>query len=87
MLLADKAYDANALCDAFAQRNTWANIPPKRNRKDPTCCSKYLYKMRTWPNAFSIKSNTTAASPPDTTKSPKTSKPACSSPLCLLATR
>lgn len=46
MLLADKGYDADALRAAVAQRNAFANIPPKRNRKDPICFSKYLYKMR-----------------------------------------
>jgi transposase len=24
----------------------WANIPPKRNRKDPVCFSPYLYRAR-----------------------------------------
>ena len=24
----------------------WANIPPKRNRKDPSCFSPYLYRAR-----------------------------------------
>jgi hypothetical protein len=24
----------------------WANIPPKRNRKDPICFSPYLYRAR-----------------------------------------
>jgi transposase len=46
MLLADKGYDANALRDSLAQRNAFANIPPKSNRRDPICFSKYLYKMR-----------------------------------------
>jgi transposase len=25
----------------------WANVPPKRNRKDPICFSPYLYRART----------------------------------------
>ena len=28
------------------QQGAWANIPPKRNRKDPICFSPYLYKAR-----------------------------------------
>ena len=28
------------------QRGAWANIPPKRNRKDPICFSPYLYRAR-----------------------------------------
>jgi transposase len=46
MLIADKGYDANALRQAVAERGAWANIPPKDNRKDPICFSKYLYKAR-----------------------------------------
>ena len=46
MLIADKGYDANALREAVAERGAWANTPPKANRKDPICFSKYLYKAR-----------------------------------------
>jgi hypothetical protein len=28
------------------QKRAWANIPPKRNRKDPICFSPYLYRAR-----------------------------------------
>ena len=28
------------------QQGAWANIPPKRNRKDPICFSPYLYRAR-----------------------------------------
>ena len=46
VLLADKGYDANALRELVAGRGAWANIPPKRNRKDLICFSKHLYKAR-----------------------------------------
>src|SRR5271166_2752588 len=46
MLIADKGYDANALREAVVERGAWANIPPKANRKDPICFSKYLYGVR-----------------------------------------
>ena len=46
MLIADKAYDANALREAVRQRKAWANIPPKANRREPICASKHLYKAR-----------------------------------------
>jgi len=46
VLLADKGYDANALRQAVRERGAWANIPPKSNRKDPICFSRYLYKAR-----------------------------------------
>ena len=28
------------------RQGAWANIPPKRNRKDPICFSPYLYRAR-----------------------------------------
>jgi hypothetical protein len=28
------------------EQGAWANIPPKRNRKDPICFSPYLYRDR-----------------------------------------
>lgn len=27
-------------------RGGWANIPPRRNRRDPICFSPYLYRQR-----------------------------------------
>jgi transposase len=46
MVLADKAYDANAIREMINGQGAWANIPPKSNRKDPICFSPYLYKAR-----------------------------------------
>ena len=46
MLLADRAYDADAIREFVRQYGAWANIPPKRNRKDPICFSPYLYRDR-----------------------------------------
>ncbi|MGZ3305878.1 MAG: IS5 family transposase [Asticcacaulis sp.] len=45
-LLADKAYDADWLRSAMAERGSWANIPPKSNRKGPIVFSPWLYKKR-----------------------------------------
>ena len=33
LLLGDKGYDSNALREMVANRNAWANIPPKYNRQ------------------------------------------------------
>ncbi|MFT4795029.1 MAG: transposase [Paracoccaceae bacterium] len=33
-LLADRAYDTNAIRNLAAERGAWANIPPKTTRKD-----------------------------------------------------
>jgi transposase len=37
MLLADRGYDADWIRELARQQEAWANIPPKRNRKDPIC--------------------------------------------------
>jgi transposase len=46
MLLADRGYDADWIRELVCQQGAWANIPPKRNRKDPICFSAYLYRAR-----------------------------------------
>jgi transposase len=46
MLLADRAYDADWIRALIYEQGVWANIPPKRNRKDPICFSPYLYRAR-----------------------------------------
>lgn len=46
MLLADRGYDADWIRELARQQGAWANIPPKRNRKEPICFSRYLYRAR-----------------------------------------
>ena len=46
MLLADRGYDAHWIRALVNRRGAWANIPPKRNRKEPVCFSPYLYRAR-----------------------------------------
>jgi transposase len=46
MLLADRGFDADWIRALASQRGAWANIPPKRNRKEPICFSPYLYRAR-----------------------------------------
>lgn len=46
MLLADRGYDADWIRMLVNQQGAWANIPPKRNRKEPICFSPYLYRAR-----------------------------------------
>jgi transposase len=41
-----RAYDADWIRELARQQGAWANIPPKRNRKDPICFSPYLYRAR-----------------------------------------
>jgi transposase len=46
MLLADRGYDADRIRALVNQQGAWANISPKRNRKEPICFSHYLYRGR-----------------------------------------
>ena len=46
IILADKAYDSNAIRAKAKERGVWANIPPKRNRKASVTFSKWVYKQR-----------------------------------------
>jgi transposase len=46
MLLADRGYDADWIRALVSQQRAWANIPPKRNRKEPICFSPHLYRAR-----------------------------------------
>jgi transposase len=46
MLLADKAYDSDATRSLVTLRGGWANIPPRRNRRDPICFSPHLCRAR-----------------------------------------
>jgi len=39
-------YDADWIRELARQQGAWANIPPKRYRKDPICFSSYLYRAR-----------------------------------------
>ncbi len=46
IILADKAYDSNAIRAKAKERGAWANIPPKQNRKASVTFSKWVYKQR-----------------------------------------
>ena len=46
MLLAGRGYDADWIRALISQHSAWANIPPRRNRKEALCFSPYLYRAR-----------------------------------------
>lgn len=46
ILLADRAYDADAIRDAVAGRGAWANIPPMPQRRNKPVFSRFLYRSR-----------------------------------------
>ena len=45
-LIADRAYDTNAIRATLAERGAWANIPPRIIRKDSFAFSAWVYKQR-----------------------------------------
>jgi transposase len=45
-LLGDRGYGADWIRELARQQGAWANIPPKRNRKEPICFRSYLYRAR-----------------------------------------
>lgn len=46
ILLADRAYDTDDIRRFADQRGAWANIPPKKNRKDSFAFSRWVYRQR-----------------------------------------
>ncbi|WP_431355715.1 IS5 family transposase [Agrobacterium vaccinii] len=45
-ILADKAYNTDAIRDFAMQRKCWANIPAKSNRKQTFSFSRWVYRQR-----------------------------------------
>jgi transposase len=60
-LLADRGYDADWIRAFANEQGAWANIPPKRNRKDPICFSPYLYRDRNLVERFFKKNQAVSA--------------------------
>ena len=46
ILLADRAYDSDAVRQALAERGAWANIKPMPNRTNVPAFSAFLYRYR-----------------------------------------
>ena len=46
LLLADKAYDSDAIRKFVQDSGAWEIIPPRSNRKNPICFSPHLYRDR-----------------------------------------
>ncbi len=80
ILLADRAYDSDALRQSLAARGAWANVKPMPNRKNIPAFSGFLYRYRNLVERSSTNSNTSEASPPDTTSAPTTTSQASNSP-------
>jgi len=46
ILLADRAYDSDAMRQSLAERGAWANVKPMPGRKRIPAFSPYLYRFR-----------------------------------------
>ena len=46
ILLADRAYDSDALRQSLSERGAWANVKPKSNRRKKPAFSAFLYRYR-----------------------------------------
>jgi transposase len=75
ILLADRAYDGDALRAEMAERGAWANIRAMPNRVQTFPFSKWVYRQRNAVERFFNKLNTSELSPPDTTNATTTSSP------------
>ena len=75
ILLADRAYDSDALRDTLRKGGAWGNIRLMPNRKNRPAISHWLCRQRNDMNGSSINSNTSAPSPLDSTKETITSSP------------
>ena len=73
ILLADRAYDSNALREGLAKRGAWGNIKPMSTRKAKPSFSPFSIATATSSSATSTNSNTSEPSRPATTSGPTTS--------------
>lgn len=78
-LLADKAYDSNAIREQAEAQDVWANIPPKSNRKGSFIFSAFLYRYRNLVERFFNKLKQFRGIATAMTKTRRTSSPPSSS--------
>jgi transposase len=52
ILLADRAYDSDALRKALAERGAWANVKPVSRRTNVPAFSPFLYRYRNFVERF-----------------------------------
>jgi transposase len=57
ILLADRAYDSDAIRKTLAEHGAWANIKPMPNRKNVPAFSDFLYRHRNFVEGFFNKVN------------------------------
>jgi hypothetical protein len=71
-LLADRGYDADWIRELARQQGAWANIPPKRNRKDPDLLQPLSLSRTQTGRTVLQQDQAMSVSRPDTTSSQST---------------
>ena len=59
MLLADRGYAHQRLCHP---KESWVNVPPRSNRREPICFSPHVHRARNLVERSSIRSNSVGGS-------------------------
>jgi transposase len=75
ILLADKAYDSNAIREQAQKQDVWANIPPQSNRKTSSVFSTFVYRYRNLVERFFNKLKQFRGIATDKTRTRRTSWP------------
>ena len=75
VLLADRAYDSDALRKSLTDRGAWANIKPMPNRKNSLPSAPSSIAIAISSSASSASSNTSGPSQPDTRSTTPTTSP------------
>ena len=75
VLLADRAYDLNALRKRLDDRGAWGNIRAMPHRLDPQNSANASTESAIWSRGSSINSNSSVPSPPVTTNGTTTISP------------
>src|ERR1700704_4002927 len=78
MLLADRGFDADWIRAFVSEHGAWANIPPRRNRTEPICFSRHLYRARNLVSGSLTRSSCVGGSQRATTSSRRTTSPSSS---------
>jgi hypothetical protein len=86
-LIADRAYDSDAVLKAMQDRRAWANIKPLPGRNDIQPIRSFLYRYRNLVECFFNKVNASEPSPSASQSMTKTSLPSSNSQPSELASR
>ena len=79
ILLADRAYDSDALRKGLAERGAWANVKPLSRRTNVPAFSPFLYRYRNLVERFFTSGSTPVPSQPASKSTTPTTLPSSNS--------